>query len=241
MKASRNLSEKFPSPPLREVAFEIRFPALLRIENEIYRFQDEIRDDFPVVAKSFSGPVPSSEGLMVPMASVWEFNNEDLQLRLRVKTNSLGLISTKYKSFDVFQPAIKDCIEKFLATYEIPYVNRIGLRYIDDYVFKGDPHEEYGRFFVPTFNKDKIALEDVINHRTEIRRRVGVGFLTLRAAFMQVEDAYHYVLDTDSYFENAHVEATKIIEVLDELHQSALSEFHAYVTDDFVEYLRKEG
>src|SRR5258706_1593333 len=45
------LGEIFPNSPLREVAFEIRFPPRLRVPAEIWRLQDQLVHKYPEVGK----------------------------------------------------------------------------------------------------------------------------------------------------------------------------------------------
>ena len=45
---SLNFEEIFPNSPINEVAFEIRFPANLSIEGEIYKFHEKIKTEFPI-------------------------------------------------------------------------------------------------------------------------------------------------------------------------------------------------
>ncbi len=44
----RNLEEIFPKSPLKEVAFEIRFPVNLSIDGEIYKYQEKIKKELPI-------------------------------------------------------------------------------------------------------------------------------------------------------------------------------------------------
>ena len=239
MTAERDLSEKFPNPPLKEVAYEVRFPALLRIENEISQYQDRIREDFPEVGKTIGGLISPTGGIIGPGEVSWQFRNDDIQLQLRVKNNSLALISTSYKSFDDFLPKIKECTESFLDTYQIPYVTRIGLRYIDDFCFGDDAMEEFEKFFIPAFNSEIINSKDTVDHRIEIRQRKGEHFLTLRTVMAKDgEGITHYIMDTDSYHDSDKVNKEDIIGVVNELHSNVLEEFHRFVTDDFVLHLR---
>src|SRR5262249_24277617 len=46
---AQELAEVFPSPPLREVAFEIRFPPRLRVQAEIWSLQDQLVGKYPEV------------------------------------------------------------------------------------------------------------------------------------------------------------------------------------------------
>ena len=223
---------------MKEVAFEVRFPALLRIENELHRFQDKIRDDFPAVSKALSGVLSPSGGIVGSPETVWEFVNEEIQLRVKVRNNSLALISTEYKSFDVFYPKIKECTDHFLGTYEISDVSRIGLRYIDDHTFGGDYLQEYKKFFVPVFDSQRIQLEDVVSHQIAVRRRKGEHLLTSRLLLLEADDGYHYIMDTDSFHEERKVERGRILSIVEELHKNVIEEFHDYITDEFVSYLR---
>jgi hypothetical protein len=46
----KDLDEVFPRPPLREVAFEVRFATRLRVNAELWTIQDEIVDEYPALS-----------------------------------------------------------------------------------------------------------------------------------------------------------------------------------------------
>jgi len=55
------IEEVFPKPAIREVAFEIRFPPRLRVNAELWKFQDHLAEEYPN---------PDSEGILLPPSTV---------------------------------------------------------------------------------------------------------------------------------------------------------------------------
>jgi uncharacterized protein (TIGR04255 family) len=75
---------------------------------------------------------------------IWNFGSED-GVELNIHTDSLDISSTLHKTYNNktvairFRDAVEFAMNSFLEVVNIPKINRIGLRYIDECpVFKKD-------------------------------------------------------------------------------------------------------
>ena len=236
---ARDLAEKFPNPPVKEVAYEIRFPPDLRILAELYRYQQTIKDKLPKVGKVHGFEISLPGGIPSYLEGPWLFEDSEDNLQAKITMNSFAVTSRKHKTFDRFYPQLKDLTERFIKTYSIPSITRVGLRYINDITLGSDSIGELSRFFVSPFDHARIRYEDLVSASAEIRRKKGDSFLTLRVSFHQDQEGKtHYVIDTDSYFER-NLPVGDLFRIVETLHDNAIREFHDNITDAYVERLRK--
>jgi uncharacterized protein (TIGR04255 family) len=224
----RDLNVSYPNPMLKEVVCELRFPAVLKIEHGIVDFQDKIREDLPTFGLG--------ERIGFPREKFWEFRNENEDLKVGVRINSLAISSYRYKKFNDFFPELKKYTKIFVETFDISSVLRIGLRYINEYIFEtNDAIEEYFRYFVPNFNEERINLAQARAFSLELRKRLEDSDLNLRNDFRKNEqDQYRYILDIDSYV-NKKIRWNEVFDKIQALHDIVVKEFHENINNAFIE------
>jgi uncharacterized protein (TIGR04255 family) len=236
----RDLNEKFPRPPVKEVAFEIRFAPDLRIPNEIYRYQELIRKDLPRVGKVTEFTFGAGGAFPGFTAGPWVFEDNDENFQVKVAVNSLAILSRKHKSFEKFEPQAKWLTTTFVDTYKISAIERVGLRYINDIPLGEDPASDLRTYFVSPIDTKRFRYEDLIGMTLELRRRKSARFVTLRVSFQSDKQTGHrYGIDIDSYHEGSPIPTQDLFTIVGELHRNILQEFHDNITEAFVERLRK--
>ncbi len=235
----RDLTEKFPNPPLREVAFEIRFTPDLVIPQEIYRYQGKIKHQLPKLGKTTAFSI-GPQGLEIPAPEAnWMFEDDEDNIRVTVRPHILGITSKKHKSFDDFLPQIRDLTTLFTEEFGIRALKRVGLRYINDIRLRDDPIADLKSWFVASFNPKQVKPDDIVQFSQDARQRRGEKFLTLRTQlYPDSQGAYHFILDIDSYFEGK-LKVERLFKVVEELHEMTIREFHDNITDEFVDRLRR--
>ena len=239
MSKARDLGEKFLVSPVKEVAYEIRFPPYLRIPYEIYKFQEKIRDQLPTVLKSAEFALASSGMVNPQMDMKWAFEDTVENLRVSVDINALAVVSRKHRSFDDFFPKIKQMTDLFCASYGIDSFSRVGLRYVNEIPLGERPADLFNTLFVPSWNTTRIRPENILGAEFVARQARGTAFLTLRNAFRAQPPLTSYIIDIDAYAEGAPIPKDRLYNIVNDLHNAAITEFHENVTDALIDRLRK--
>src|SRR4030067_3347775 len=172
------MSEIFAYPTIKEVAFEIKFPNLFSIENKIGEFQEKIISRFPdsklvlqrhllFGTKGMPANKDSDEELNpAAVTKIWTFLSKE-EIEVRVKTTSVNIISKKHKTYNNpneqqrFKDTIEFVIGNFLSTINVPLVNRIGLRYIDECPLPTSDNETLSRLYNSSFPSSRFSMKDV--------------------------------------------------------------------------------
>lgn len=126
--------------PLIEVVCQLRFPTILRINNQQpVDFQEEIRFDYPVYENTKSLSVPSDltnlvEQFGLPLnlqETVHRFKSENLQWQLSLSQNYIMIATTEYERYEEFRAKFKKALEIFEKIYNSSFYSRVGLKYRD--------------------------------------------------------------------------------------------------------------
>src|SRR5690242_1303251 len=86
----RELGEVFPANPIREVDFEIRFTPRLRVQAEMWRFQENLVAEYPEVGLE-SALLPSGGTLNVTV-----FQNQVKARVIKVSSQNMALAFSIY-------------------------------------------------------------------------------------------------------------------------------------------------
>lgn len=133
----------YEASSLLEVICQLRFPAILKIDNEVPAdFQDIIREEFPnFIDKaqiSFGvGPLVKDQiesGALIselPSQSSknYEFNSEGEKWKVNLARNFLALSSRDYKRWEEFKTYLNIPLNSLIGNYAPSHYSRIGLRY----------------------------------------------------------------------------------------------------------------
>src|SRR4030067_3582542 len=122
----------FKHPPLKQVAFEINFDIVLKIEQQIALYQDMIRTRLPIYD-------PEVEVSTVPEVfkpdlgkKYFVFRNKEKTKTLRASSSNFNYIVDDYSNFASYINDVISYSTDFCKTYEITTFNRMGLRYINN-------------------------------------------------------------------------------------------------------------
>jgi uncharacterized protein (TIGR04255 family) len=127
----------YPNAPLRLVAFELRYPEvpeLLEVQPELDR---RLRQRLPLL-----GPPPVSEMRLEvaggaasrAFARQGGLRRTDRRRRHAVAVTPVGAIieTSQYTRFEEFREFVEDILGDLAAAVELPAVERVGIRYIDE-------------------------------------------------------------------------------------------------------------
>ncbi len=127
----------FTSNPLAEVVCQLTFPRMLELDQDIpVEFQKAIRSAFPVASSSAgvefeftteSGGPPVGQRVR----PTYSFASDGTGLTVTLCSNFVALTATKYVRWEQFRDALALVLRALLTNYEVPFFQRIGLRYID--------------------------------------------------------------------------------------------------------------
>lgn len=228
------LDEVFPHPPIREVAFEIRFAPRLRINAELWKLQDAIVGEYPTVG---------SEGMLAPsggMVPVNVFQNHSVGRTIKVSQENFVLAFTRYTCFEDFKEEALKRIRKFCDIFEVRSLLRIGLRYVNNIVIpRADSAASLLRFVRPVLDFDRVSIDEIDQFVTEVRMQRRGHNVTVRGALLTpIEDGRRvYVLDIDCHSRQQHV-ASEVESLLDVYHEGVQMVFLEHVTEEYKNIMR---
>lgn len=229
------LDEVFPHPPIREVAFEIRFATRLRVNAELWKLQDLLVEQYPNV---------STEAVIFPSAgtplSVNVFQNAVTGRVIKVSQENFVIAFTKYTRFEDFTQEVLGKTQQFCETFGVNALTRVGLRYVNNIVIPaGEPTSSLLRVVRPHMDFERVPVNDIVQFVNEVRMTYESHLVTLRGVLLSpLEDQRRiYVLDIDCH--SARPEsATSIREILSIYHDSAQAFFLDHVTDEYKKVMR---
>jgi uncharacterized protein (TIGR04255 family) len=228
------LDEVFAHPPIREVAFEIRFAPRLRINAELWRIQDAIVNEYPTVGTE---SVLQPSGGMVPVNI---FQNPSVGRIIKVSQENFVLAFTRYTCFEDFKEEVLTRTRHFCDTFEVTSLQRIGLRYVNHIVVpRSESAAPLLRFVRPVVDFDRVSIDDVDQFVTEVRMRRSGHHVTFRGALLApLEDGRRvYVLDIDCHSRQQH-KASEVPALLDAYHEGVQVVFLEHVTEEYKNIMR---
>lgn len=126
--------------PVHEVICQLRFPAILSINNtEPSDFQEAIRAQFPQYVRRQESAAPVISGLGGPSPRVeqkppvtnYNFVTEDNLWKLNLTQNFIALSTLHYSGWREFARVLDRPLAEFIRLYKPAYFERVGLRYIN--------------------------------------------------------------------------------------------------------------
>lgn len=125
--------------PLIEVMGQLRFPRILKINNqEPVEFQEKIRFDYPIFQQAQSLNLPAEiatlepqVGSITPQYPIYNFLSEDSKWQLSLDRDNLTLATVEYNRYEEFKEKFIKAINVFEEIYHPPFYVRLGLRYKD--------------------------------------------------------------------------------------------------------------
>lgn len=240
MQVTEQLLQKvFPNPPVREVAFEIRFNPLLKVQRDVADFQERIVRGYPSYSR---------ERLLIDADEVdaWRFTSEDGAHTIRLSERSFGFITNRYSSFENYKSELLARLAVFTDVFAVKIVKRVGLRYINNIPVEIDSGQRLLSEYVnPLIDLQRFRVEELTRFACEVRLRKDKGNLTIRTGLINippgvtgtVQRGSVYILDLDFYDERELAIPTS--ELLDEFHREIQDEFLAHLKEEYLRIMEK--
>ena len=223
--------EVYPNSPLKEVAFEIRFPGRMEIECQRHLFHNEIITEYPKIY------VPTAHEGKAMALTHYRFRDEQDNETVMLALNSFGFSTNNYEGHEQFIYKISGLIEKLTALYPIDEITRLGWRYINIIPFV----REKGAIPLDNFFNVKIPytdLENVEQIALMYKSRLDKGFININLSELKRHDGEEaLLLDIDCALEH-NLSIKGIEESTDYVHKKGREVFENLITDDYRNYLR---
>ncbi len=250
------INQIFPSPTVKQVLFEVKFPNLFYLENKIGDLQMKVMERFPESALLvrrqvvFADLGPDSKATDLPIDTkgsdgkkIWQFKSPKKYV-LNITTNSLDITSDFHKTYqleggDKFRDIIEFVIKHFLAALPIPTFTRVGLRYIDECPVLAKNNVTISSYYNTTFPLSRFNISDATEMDFKAVVKRGETFLRYVESLRTMKDSneYQLVMDFDGFREN--VDTGKYLQVLDEIHTVLSSEFENSIKQPLVDFMNK--
>jgi uncharacterized protein (TIGR04255 family) len=127
--------------PLHRVLIVINFPAILKISEEsgIIKFQDRIRDRYPILHREQQTGIEfqlGPQGEMMPsrnvIQTIWRFVSGDDSWRVSLGPEFIALETAEaYESRDDFLDRFRVILDIFIEEFKPSFSSRIGVRYLN--------------------------------------------------------------------------------------------------------------
>lgn len=228
----QELAEVFPHPPLREVAFELRFPARLRVQAEIWRLQDQLLGQYPEVGKE-SALQPNGVFLDVAV-----FRNPADARVIKVTNQNFLIAFTRYECFEVFKEELINRTDQFCSTFGIDQLSRVGLRYVNEIVLPSADPAALLNYVRPLVSFDRFPENLVEQFALELRAYYRTHSVAVRTALLPGV-LRTYVLDIDCHH-SASTLHSDYPRLLDQFHDSAQAIFLDHITEQYKALMRRE-
>ncbi len=140
----------YENAPAHEVICQLRFPAILRIDQEEpAAFQEVIREKFPQYDRRQTAPAPQIRPgptgprlEQTPSVINHHFFSSDRAWKLNLTRDSIALSTLHYPGWEAFARMLDKPLATFIQLYRPAYFTRVGLRYIN------------------LFSRSRLGLED---------------------------------------------------------------------------------
>ena len=224
------LEEVFSKPPLREVAFEIRFTPRLRVQAEIWRLQDQLVDVYPVVSTESA---IQTNGAVIDISV---FQDPVAARTLKVSSQNFVVAFSRYLCFEDFKEEITARVRQFCSTFGVDSFTRVGLRYVNEISMPELSVDSLLEYVRPMVDFDRFPLRDIDQFATEVRAQYRSHMVTVRGVLLPGL-LRTYVLDIDCHTESPK-SSVSYPELLELFHDSAQRIFLDHITDRFKEVMR---
>lgn len=224
------LQEVFPANPIREVDFEVRFTPRLRVQAEMWRFQERVVTEYPDVALE-TALLPSGTTL-----SVTVFQNPANARLIKVSQQNMALAFSAYANFEDFKDEVEKQSTAFCEIFGVGSLTRVGLRYVNEIALPTQQPGSMTRYVRPLVSFDRIPLESVQQFASQISASADDHMVLVRTA-MIAGPIRTYILDVDAYTEVVKP-AKEIGTLLDRFHDTVQRVFLDHVTEEYKEVMR---
>jgi len=234
------LSEVFPNPPLVEVAFEVRFAPLLKVERQLPEFQEHIASEYPMLGE---------EQRKVDNQKVksFEFKTTDQGKTIRISLRSFSFLSQKYEKFERYKEELTGHLESFCDSVGVKKVTRVGLRYINNIRLSAQNGSyPVSKFVRPLIDTERIDLESLLNLQMQVTLQLELNQFSIRTGLFPLPTETSdvpsaiYLLDYDCYVLRES-DLSEITDLLDQFHDHIQRQFLQDLTPTYIEIMRGKG
>jgi uncharacterized protein (TIGR04255 family) len=230
-----DLNEVFPRNPLREVAFEIRFPVKLRVLRDVYLIQEELGAEYPRFERELIESPATSNSIQ------YVFYNPARGRIVKIGEDRFAVIFTRYRTFEEFTAEVTSRVQRFCHDFEIGPLTRMGLRYINNIHVHGNGQPPtFSTFIKPYADFDRTGPSTVEQFGIEVLMQRADCFLNARSAFALQPPAPSGIctLDFDAFIQE-EVSLDKMSDFLERSHDHIQIEFLTHVTDEYKHWMRE--
>jgi len=248
-----SITQIYKNPTVKQVIFQIQFPNLFFLENKIPDFQLDIMSEFPDSALLVRSPISIAIGNNhadqrkldndAATLRIWEFKNTN-GYELSVATDNLAITSNLHKTYNNeggdhrFRETIEFVLEVFGKHINLPTVNRIGLRYIDNCPLSEKTTSTYSKYFDSAFDLDRNSIEDINEMHIYLVKDVADCKIIYQEHYEPQSSPGIVVLDFDGYKQN--VVFSDCMVVTDKLHSIISEEFERTIKEPIYRFMRGE-
>jgi len=241
--------------PAHEVICQLRFPAILSINNtEPADFQEAIREDFPQYAKRQETAPPQITGLGGPNPQVrqqppvtnYNFLSANGLWKLNLTQGFIALSTLCYIGWEEFAHLLDKPLASFISLYKPAYFERVGLRYVNVISrqrlgLEGTPWEELiAPAYLGALREPDVREEDVmvcsseltvkLNSSCQAKIHAGPGRVKNSNPNAPQDSETKFILDMDLSM-GGQLACTLSAGALETLHAHAISLFEGAITD----------
>ncbi|MEG1658615.1 MAG: TIGR04255 family protein [Oscillibacter sp.] len=245
----------YRNAPAHEVICQLRFPAILHINNtEPADFQEAIRADFPQYARRQDLSAPKVTGLGTPNPQVeqqppvtnYNFLSADGQWKLNLTQNFIALSTLHYPGWEDFARQLDKPLAAFIRLYKPAYFERVGLRYVNIFSREtlGLKGAKWAELFAPSYigplGEADVFEENFLNCATDLlfkldsscqaKIHAGPGRVKTSAADAPEDPEVKFILDMDLSM-GGNVSCTMAAAGLETLHGHSTRIFEGAVTN----------
>lgn len=230
------LQEVFPTNPLREVAFEIRFPVNLKVLRDVFKIQEYLASEYP----QFKREVTQLSDISTSVSYLF-FD----PLRGRIVKSSedrFAVIFTRYKDFKEFQAEVKERVNSFCKLFSISSLSRMGLRYINNiHVLGNGQPPDFSSYIRPYADFTRTGSTRVEQFGIDVLLQKADCFLNAHSAFavQPPSPSGVCVLDFDAFVQGPTA-LEKMDEFLEKSHYHIQVEFLSHITDEYKQVMRRK-
>jgi len=234
------IDEVFPYNPLREVAFEIRFPMNLRVMPGVWKVQEELESEYPQLQRE------ETQLLNTVASTSYVFTNPEQGRAARVGEDRFAIIFTQYENFEAFSSEIIKRAQRFCEMFSVERFTRVGLRYVNNIPISSEASDG-GVVQLSRYVQPYIDLTRTQSHVTQLNQfglevilqrdscLLGVRSALLKNPQSSLEKVY--VIDFDASVEEES-KPEKLPELLQELHHHIQLEFLSHITEEYKQLMR---
>jgi len=252
-----SIAEVFSNPTVKQVIFQIRYPALFFLEEKIGEYQAKVMKLFPNSALLFRkqfvwtdlGPNVELKDVLADKepqkgSKIWQFKSEKDTTALNVTMESLDISSTHHKTYklagggDKFRDIIQQVVDSFLEVTKIPIISRVGLRYIDECPIVSKDNDTLKAYYNSAFPLGRFSLEEASEMDVKVVVKKGPYNLRYIESLKKFEKEYKLIMDFDGYSEK--IESKDYLETSDKLHDIISDEFEGSIKEPLISFMRSK-